>query len=99
MKEYYVYIMASSSLVLYTGVTNDIVRRVGEHRYKCIPGFTTRYKVDKLLYFESMNDINLAIAREKQIKAWRREKKFALILSTNPKLTDLSARWFGQARD
>ena len=94
MKEYYVYIMGSGSLVLYVGVTNDIVRRVGEHRQKCNPGFTSQYQVDRLLYFEATTDINLAIAREKQIKAWRREKKFDLILSTNPNLADLGAPWF-----
>jgi putative endonuclease len=94
MRRYYVYILASDSGVLYTGVTNALRRRVVQHRLKLIPGFTKRYNVSKLMYFEIFGDIRLAIAREKQIKAWTRKKRVALIESKNPKWVDLSANWF-----
>ncbi len=81
---YYVYILASHSGVLYTGVTNDLQRRVAEHKSKAIPGFTKRYNVTKLVYFEHTWHIDAAIAREKQIKAWTRAKRLALIESMNP---------------
>jgi len=90
MSLYYVYIMASRSGVLYTGVTNDLNRRVGEHKEGQIPGFTKKYKVTRLVYFESMQEVNAAIAREKQIKRWRREKKVKLIETINPGWDDLS---------
>jgi putative endonuclease len=90
MNEYYVYIMSSESGVLYTGVTNDLARRVFEHKKKMIKGFTSRYKVSQLVYFESTSDISVAIAREKQIKGWRRTRKVQLINSVNPEWRDLS---------
>ena len=94
-KEYYVYIMTNKSKTLYTGVTNDLVRRVYEHKSKIISGFTSRYNITKLVYFEAGDNINVAIAREKQIKGWLRAKKIALIESINPNWKDLSEDWFG----
>jgi putative endonuclease len=85
--------MASASRVLYTGVTNDIQRRVTQHREKQVPGFSSRYNVQELVYLEPFGDIRLAIAREKQIKGWLRVKKIALIESLNPGWRDLSAEW------
>mgnify|MGYP000962902551 FL=1 len=76
--------------VLYTGVTNDLVRRVHEHREKKIPGFTSRYNLHKLVFFESSTDVNAAIAREKEIKGWIRRKKNALIKTINPEWNDLA---------
>ena len=90
MREYFVYIMASRSRVLYTGVTNDLVRRVAEHRAGETAGFSKKYRVTKLVYFEGTRDVWAAIAREKQIKSWRRNKKVALIEATNPEWEDLS---------
>jgi putative endonuclease len=92
-KTYYVYITASASRVLYTGVTNDMERRISEHRQRLVPGFSARYKVKELVYFELFGDIRAAIAREKQIKSWVRTKKIALIESLNPHWEDLSAGW------
>ncbi|BDA72953.1 Excinuclease ABC, C subunit, N-terminal [Rivularia sp. IAM M-261] len=94
MKNYYVYIMTNYSKTLYTGVTNDLNRRVYEHKQKLIPGFTQKYNITKLVYFEETTDVTDAIAREKQIKGWLREKKIALIESINPTLQDLSAGWY-----
>ncbi len=82
--------MASRSRVLYTGVTNDLNRRIGEHKDGLIPGFTKKYRVHVLVYYESTTDVRAAIAREKQIKRWRREKKVRLIESLNPEWKDLS---------
>ncbi|MEO8935681.1 MAG: GIY-YIG nuclease family protein [Burkholderiaceae bacterium] len=86
---YYVYIVASSSRVLYVGVTNDLVRRVFEHRQHFVEGFTKKYRCTRLVYFEEGGDVIAAIGREKQIKGWRREKKIALIAVFNPKWHDL----------
>jgi putative endonuclease len=96
MKPYCVYIMASRSRTVYTGVTNDLERRVYEHKHKLVPGFTARYNIDRLVYFETTEDVNAAIYREKQIKGWLRSKKLALIASVNPTWNDLSASWFEQ---
>lgn len=93
MRQYYVYIMSSPSRTLYTGVTNDLRRRVYEHKNKLVPGFTARYNVTLLVYFEETPNVNSAIAREKQIKGWSRAKKVALIEATNPQWQDLSAEW------
>jgi putative endonuclease len=90
MRRYYVYIMSNHSRTLYTGVTNDLARRVGQHKRKEIPGFTSSHNIDRLVYYESGTDIRAAIAREKQIKGWVRSKKIALIESTNPHWEDLS---------
>lgn len=94
MESYYVYIMASYSGTLYAGVTNDLQRRVWEHKEKLIEGFTKRYNINRLVYFEETPDAESAIAREKQIKGWVRRKKVALIESVNPEWRDLSADWY-----
>ena len=94
MRTYYVYILASDSGVLYTGVTNNLQLRVKQHRLKLIPGFTKKYNVTKLVHFEAFGQVGLAIAREKQVKAWTRKKRVALIESKNPKWANLSADWF-----
>ena len=87
---YFVYILTNSrQTVLYTGVTNDLVRRIGEHRDKTFSGFTSRNNVDKLVYFEEFHEVNDAIAREKQIRAGSRERKIALVDSINPDWRDL----------
>jgi putative endonuclease len=94
MHRYYVYFMGNhTGNVLYVGVTNDLTRRVREHRSGETPGFTSKYRCYHLLYFEEFNDINLAIAREKQLKGWTRAKKERLIVSLNPARTDLAADW------
>jgi putative endonuclease len=93
-KKYYVYIVASLSGVLYVGVTKSVLRRVHQHKEKRTPGFTQKYNVDRLGYFEVFRDVRNAIAREKEIKGWRRDKKVALIEATNPKWEDLVAKWF-----
>jgi putative endonuclease len=92
MKTYSVYIMASSSGVLYIGVTNDLERRVLEHKNKLVPGFSSRYNTQKLVYFEFFGDVRAAIAREKELKGWLRKRKVALIESANPHWNDLSPR-------
>lgn len=93
MHEYYMYIMSNKSRMIYTGVTNNLERRVYEHKMKLIPGFTSHYGLSKLIYFESTNDITSAIEREKEIKGWVRRKKTALINSINPEWKDLSEEW------
>lgn len=90
---YFVYVMASQSGTLYTGVTNDLERRVAEHKQGLTPGFTRKYGVSRLLYYEEFGDIYEAIAREKEIKRWRREKKIALFEETNPHWLDISSDW------
>ncbi len=87
-KEYYVYIMTNKSKTLYTGVTNNLMRRVHEHKNKLIPGFTSKYNIHILVYYESTSNVHAALAREKQIKGWLRAKKIALINSTNPEWKD-----------
>ena len=88
---YFVYPLASKrNGTLYVGVTNDLARRTGEHKEKAIPGFTRRYDVDILVRFETFNDINDAIAREKQIKGWNRGWKIRLIEKNNPVWNDLT---------
>ena len=93
MPEYYVYIMSNHSRTLYTGVTNDLERRVWEHKTKSVDGFTKRYNVNQLVYFESTDDVSAAIEREKEIKGWVRRKKVALVNAANPTWEDLSAEW------
>ncbi len=89
-KQYYVYIMTNKrNTVLYTGVTSNLIKRVFEHKNKLIEGFTKRYNVDKLVYYEIFGDVNYAIAREKQIKAGSRKKKLALIDNANKEWKDL----------
>ena len=88
---YYVYMLTNwNNKVLYTGVTNDLKRRLYEHKNKLLPGFTSKYNVDKLVYFEYTNDINTAIARGKEIKGFSRNKKNALVYEKNPEWIDLS---------
>jgi len=94
VKTFYVYIMASISGTLYIGVTRNIKKRVYEHKNHLIPGFTDKYDIDRLLYFEVIRDSASAINREKQLKAWRREKKVKLIDSMNPEWNDLSQDWY-----
>ncbi len=94
MQRFFVYILASKSRVLYTGVTNDLYRRVAEHKTRQVPGFTARYNVNRLVYYEEYSRIQDAIAREKQIKGWLRRKKVALIESQNPEWNDLSEGWY-----
>jgi putative endonuclease len=92
---YYVYILTNSiRTVLYIGVTNDPFRRVWQPRNKALPGFTSRYNVNRLIHFEVLHDIRDAIGREKQIKGWSRAKKVGLIVQQNPQWNDLSAGWF-----
>ena len=96
MKQYYVYILASRSRNLYIGVTNDLERRIYEHKRKLVLGFTSKYNIDRLVYFDATEDVQSAIAREKQIKGWLRSRKVSLIESMNPTWDDLSARWFDE---
>lgn len=88
--QYYVYILANVSKTLYVGVTNNLERRLYEHRMKFVPGFTRSYNVTMLVYFETTSDIQSAREREKRIKGWRRERKVQLIEANNPEWHDLS---------
>src|SRR5882762_10020503 len=90
----YVYMMASKSRVLYIGVTNDIWRRVWEHKNDVTAGFTSKYRVYRLVYFEESKYVSNAIAREKRLKGWLCERKVALIRSANSTWEDLSEKWF-----
>jgi putative endonuclease len=90
-KNYYVYLLTNwNNRVIYIGVTNDLNRRIYEHKNKMIEGFSKKYNLTKLVYFEETSDVNAAIAREKEIKKWRREKKNNLVNRTNPSWEDLS---------
>jgi len=89
-RQYYIYMLTNDSRTLYTGVTNDLRRRVFEHKNKLLEGFTRRYNLTRLVYYEVTDDVHAAIAREKQIKGWLRAKKVALIESVNPDWRDLS---------
>ncbi|HOZ45418.1 MAG TPA: GIY-YIG nuclease family protein [Candidatus Hydrogenedentes bacterium] len=92
---YYVYLLTNKNdRVMYVGVTNDIDRRIYEHKAKMVRGFTAKYNVNKLVYYEEFGDVRDAIAREKQIKKWRREKKNGLVVACNPEWKDLSDGWF-----
>ncbi|HPU86471.1 MAG TPA: GIY-YIG nuclease family protein [Candidatus Latescibacteria bacterium] len=97
MKNPCVYITASASRVLYTGVTSDLFKRVYEQKHGLRPGFTARYNVTRLVHFENFPRMESAIIREKQIKGWRRAKKVALIEAQNPGWSDLAEGWFGVA--
>ena len=93
---YYVYLLTNKHrTVLYAGVTNDLGRRIWEHKNRAVPGFTSRYNIDRLMYFEAFRDVTNAIAREKQIKGYGRAKKVALIEQENPGWHDLSVEWAG----
>jgi putative endonuclease len=94
-KSYYVYLLSNwNNKVLYIGVTNDLERRIHEHRHKLIPGFTEKYNVSKLVYYEQTSDVISAISREKELKKWRREKKNPLVNGVNPEWRDLSLDWY-----
>ncbi len=94
MKNYFVYILTNKSRTFYVGMTNNLERRMSEHKQKLVDGFTKKYNITLLVYYETYPDVNAAIAHEKQVKDWRREKKIALIESQNPEWKDLSADWF-----
>lgn len=87
---FHVYILCSPTGVLYTGVTNHLERRILQHKGKDVAGFTRRYDVTRLVYYQPFGDVRDAIQREKQIKGWRREKKLALVRKMNPEFRDLS---------
>ncbi|HUF52396.1 MAG TPA: GIY-YIG nuclease family protein [Dehalococcoidia bacterium] len=95
MRIYYVYILRNRTGTLYVGVTNDLERRLVEHRLGLTDGFTKRYRINEVVYFEETSDVHVALARERQIKGWTRRRKAALIRSTNPDWRDLAAEWFG----
>jgi putative endonuclease len=95
-KQYYVYIMTNKSGTLYTGMTNNIKKRVYDHKNKLIPGFTKKYNIKRLFYCETFDDVFSAIAREKTIKGWLRKKKIELIQKTNPDWKDLAKDWHEQ---
>ena len=88
-KQYYVYILGSKTMTLYIGVTNDLIRRVYEHKNKMADGFTKQYGIDRLLHYEPFNSIEQAILREKRLKKWNRDWKLQLIKQDNPELIDL----------
>jgi len=93
-KSFYVYIMTNKSRTLYIGVTSDLKKRVYEHKHKLIKGFTKRYNIAYLVYFEETADCFSALKREKQLKGWLRQKKIKLIENDNPKWKDLSNGWY-----
>src|SRR5687767_5461705 len=93
VRRYYVYILASRTRVLYVGMTNDLERRVFQHKQKQIGSFTSQYNVDRLVHYEECGKAWEAIQREKEIKGWLRAKKVALIEEDNPDWTDLAADW------
>jgi putative endonuclease len=92
-RRYYTYIVANRSRVIYVGITNNIERRVTEHRKRAIPGFTATYRCDRLVWFERYGTPSAAIAREKELKGWRRARKIELIERENPTWVDLSENW------
>src|SRR2546423_636095 len=97
MRTYTVYILSNTSRILYIGVTGDLDRLLREHKKKLIAGFTRRYNLHSLVYFELFANVKAAIAREKELKRWGRPKKLALVRSTNPNWTDLAADHFKKA--
>jgi putative endonuclease len=93
-RRYYVYLITNwNNKVMYVGVTNNLERRIYEHKKKLVKGFTKKYNVNKLVYFEETQDVTTAINREKEIKKWRREKKNQLVNRINPTWQDLSLEW------
>ena len=94
MQEYYVYILSNiTNSTLYVGMTNDLKRRLYEHKNKLLPGFTEKYHVNKLVYYEKTTDVKTAIQREKNLKKWNRDWKIELIKKENPLFKDLSEEW------
>lgn len=98
-KWFYVYIMTNRSKTLYTGVTRDLVKRVWEHKTGAHDGFTKRYKIDRLVYYETYKYVNNAIAREKQVKRWSYIKKVRLIVDMNPSWRHLAADWYPEFKE
>ena len=94
MKEYYVYILANYSRTLYIGVTNNLVRRIYEHKNQLNDGFTKKYGIHQLVHYEIFQDVSAAILREKELKGWVRKKKIALIKQSNPEWKDLARDWY-----
>jgi putative endonuclease len=92
-KRYYVYIITNPSRTLYTGITNNLRRRIDEHQRKLVPGFTAKYNINRLVYFDVFEDVRNAIDCEKKVKSWTRAKRVALVDSRNPKWDDLSREW------
>ena len=99
MSQFYIYIMASHSRVLYTGMTKDLGRRVYEHKTKALPGFSRRYNTVRLVYYETTDNPYSAITREKQIKRWLRCRKVELVESLNPEWDDLADGWYDNMPD
>lgn len=93
--QYWVYMLTNRSGGFYIGITNDLVRRVYEHRSGEVPGFSQRYRMHRLIYYEGFQFVNDALARERQLKGWRRDKKISLIESSNPSWRDLSVDVLG----
>jgi putative endonuclease len=98
-KTYSVYIMSSLSGTLYIGMTNNLLKRVFEHRFHRVEGFTAQWDIERLVYCESFDEVARAINREKQLKGWRRSKKIALIEFLNPHLLDLAREWYPWMKD
>ena len=89
-KKYYIYVLTNKSFTLYIGVTSNLVKRVYEHKHKFVKGFTEKYNINKLIYFEEYSDVLTAINREKQLKGWTRKKKIALIKKTNQTFQEIN---------
>jgi putative endonuclease len=98
-KTYCVYIMGSITGTLYIGITGNLMKRVFQHKFHRIEGFTDKYDIERFLYRESFDDVHKAIAREKQLKGWRRSKKIALIEFVNPHWLDLAGDWYPSMKD
>ena len=95
MKRYFVYIITNKyNTVFYIGITSDIIKRIYEHKNKLVKGFSQKYNLIKLIYFEETNDVNEAIRREKQLKNWNRQWKINLVRETNPNFKDLALEWY-----
>jgi putative endonuclease len=94
MADAYVYILGNKGGMLYVGVTSNLERRILEHKTKVVPGYTSKFSIDRLLYFDTFHHMADALAAEKQIKGWVRKKKLALIEEANPSFKDLSEGWF-----
>ena len=97
-RSYYIYILANESKMTYIGVTNDLERRVSEHKLKLVDGYTKKYNLNRLVYYEETGDVWAAIEREKQLKGWLRSRKVALIEEDNPEWRDLSEGWYEEAQ-
>jgi len=97
MKNYYVYILTNKKQgILYVGITNNLERRIYEYKNKKIKGFTEKYNLDKLAFYEDTSDVSFAIQREKQLKKWNRQWKIDLIEKDNPEWIDLASSWYGE---